>query len=62
MYLIGQSGNSSRVSCGIDQGRGIDGIVEVEPDYFNPLVELMRGERPAQQDGSLAPTREATHA
>jgi beta-lysine 5,6-aminomutase alpha subunit len=30
------------VSRGIDQGRGIDGIVEVEPDYFNPLVELMR--------------------
>jgi beta-lysine 5,6-aminomutase alpha subunit len=30
------------VSRGIDQGRGIEGIVEVEPDYFNPLVELMR--------------------
>jgi beta-lysine 5,6-aminomutase alpha subunit len=26
-----------------DEGRGIDGIVEVSEEYFNPAVELMRG-------------------
>ena len=30
------------VSRAIDGGRGIEGIVETEPGYFNPLVELMR--------------------
>jgi beta-lysine 5,6-aminomutase alpha subunit len=25
-----------------DEGRGIEGIVETEPGYFNPVVELMR--------------------
>jgi beta-lysine 5,6-aminomutase alpha subunit len=30
------------VSRAIDQGRGIDGIVDVEEGYFNPVVELMR--------------------
>ncbi len=50
------------VSRKLDEGRGIDGIVTTEEGYFNPVVELMRGERPAQQGGSPAPTREATHA
>jgi beta-lysine 5,6-aminomutase alpha subunit len=34
------------VSRKLDEGRGIEGIVEVEEGYFNPVVELMRGERP----------------
>ncbi len=35
------------VSRKLDDGRGIEGIVETEDGYFNPVVELMRGERPA---------------
>jgi beta-lysine 5,6-aminomutase alpha subunit len=27
----------------VDEGRGMDGIVEVAEEYFNPAVELMRG-------------------
>ena len=27
----------------VDEGRGMDGIVEVSEEYFNPAVELMRG-------------------
>jgi beta-lysine 5,6-aminomutase alpha subunit len=34
------------VSRKLDEGRGIDGIVETDDGYFNPVVELMRGERP----------------
>jgi len=30
------------VSRGIDDGRGIDGIVATDEGYFNPVVELMR--------------------
>jgi len=32
------------VSRKLDEGRGIEGIVEVDEAYFNPVVELMRGE------------------
>jgi beta-lysine 5,6-aminomutase alpha subunit len=35
------------VSRRLDDGRGIDGIVATDARYFNPIVELMRGERPA---------------
>jgi beta-lysine 5,6-aminomutase alpha subunit len=35
------------VSRRVDEGRGLDGIVDVEETYFNPVVDLMRGERPA---------------
>jgi beta-lysine 5,6-aminomutase alpha subunit len=35
------------VSRRLDEGRGIEGIVATDADYLNPLVELMRGERPA---------------
>jgi beta-lysine 5,6-aminomutase alpha subunit len=28
----------------IDEGRGVEGIVETEPCYLDPLTELMRGE------------------
>ena len=31
------------VSRKLDEGRGIEGIVETDEGYFNPLVELMRG-------------------
>ncbi len=34
------------VSRKLDEGRGIEGIVETDESYFNPVVELMRGERP----------------
>jgi beta-lysine 5,6-aminomutase alpha subunit len=34
------------VSRKLDEGRGIDGIVETDESYFNPVVELMYGERP----------------
>jgi beta-lysine 5,6-aminomutase alpha subunit len=37
------------VSRKLDEGRGIDGIVETEESYFNPVVELMQGERPASR-------------
>ena len=30
------------VSRKLDEGRGIEGIVEIEEGYFNPVVELMR--------------------
>ncbi len=57
------------VSRKLDEGRGIDGIVETDADYFNPVVELMRGERPsataerpAPPSESATPPREATHA
>jgi beta-lysine 5,6-aminomutase alpha subunit len=32
------------VSRGIDDGRGIEGIITTEEGYFNPVVELMRQE------------------
>jgi beta-lysine 5,6-aminomutase alpha subunit len=35
------------VSRKLDEGRGIGGIVDTNAGYFNPLVELMRGERSA---------------
>jgi beta-lysine 5,6-aminomutase alpha subunit len=35
------------VSRKLDEGRGIGGIVDTDAGYFNPLVELMRGERAA---------------
>ncbi len=31
------------VSRHYEQGRGMDGIVPIEEDYFNPVTELMRG-------------------
>jgi beta-lysine 5,6-aminomutase alpha subunit len=34
------------VSRKLDEGRGIDGIVDTDAGYFNPIVELMSGERP----------------
>jgi len=34
------------VSRKLDEGRGISGIIDTEEGYFNPVVELMRGERP----------------
>jgi beta-lysine 5,6-aminomutase alpha subunit len=30
------------VSRGVDDGRGIEGIVTTEAGYFNPVVDLMR--------------------
>jgi len=32
------------VSRGIDDGRGIDGIVQTAPGYVNPLIDLMQAE------------------
>jgi beta-lysine 5,6-aminomutase alpha subunit len=34
------------VSRRVDEGRGIDGIVETDEGYFNPVVELMHAPRP----------------
>jgi beta-lysine 5,6-aminomutase alpha subunit len=48
------------VSRKLDEGRGIEGIVQTDAEYFNPVVELMRGGRPAPR-GEPEP-REATHA
>ena len=31
------------VSRRVNEGRGVEGIVETEPEYFNPATELMRG-------------------
>jgi beta-lysine 5,6-aminomutase alpha subunit len=30
------------VSRRLDEGRGLEGIVDIEPGYFNPVVDLMR--------------------
>ncbi len=35
------------VSRKLDEGRGIEGIVDTDAGYFNPVVELMHGVRPA---------------
>jgi beta-lysine 5,6-aminomutase alpha subunit len=43
------------VSRKLDEGRGIEGIVATDADYFNPVVELMHSERPA-------PRSEASYA
>jgi beta-lysine 5,6-aminomutase alpha subunit len=42
--LVGaiESATFGDVSRGIEDGRGIEGIVATEEGYFNPLVELMR--------------------
>jgi beta-lysine 5,6-aminomutase alpha subunit len=50
------------VSRRADEGRGIEGIVETDADYFNPVVELMRGERPAPHGEPATATHEASHA
>jgi beta-lysine 5,6-aminomutase alpha subunit len=43
------------VSRKLDEGRGIEGIVETDAGYFNPVVELMRTERPtARGEASYA--------
>jgi beta-lysine 5,6-aminomutase alpha subunit len=31
------------VRRGVDQGRGLEGVVDVREEYFNPVGELMRG-------------------
>ena len=31
------------VSRRVDEGRGLEGVVEVAEQYFNPASELMRG-------------------
>jgi beta-lysine 5,6-aminomutase alpha subunit len=31
------------VPRGLEQGRGLEGVVDVGEDYFNPVGELMRG-------------------
>ena len=36
------------VSRRLDEGRGIEGIVETDEGYFNPVVELMRSGRPTR--------------
>jgi beta-lysine 5,6-aminomutase alpha subunit len=35
------------VSRRLDDGRGIAGIIDTDETYFNPLIDLMHGERPA---------------
>jgi beta-lysine 5,6-aminomutase alpha subunit len=50
------------VSRKLDEGRGIEGIVATDADYFNPVVELMRGERQAPHGEPATQPREATHA
>jgi beta-lysine 5,6-aminomutase alpha subunit len=49
------------VSRSQDEGRGIEGIVEVDEGYFNPLTELMSatdrseiGQRPGRRDRAVA--------
>ena len=39
-----EQGTFGDVSRGIDDGRGIEGIITTEEGYFNPVVELMRQE------------------
>jgi beta-lysine 5,6-aminomutase alpha subunit len=41
------------VSRKLDEGRGIEGIVETDADYFNPVVELMHG-KPATSHGQAS--------
>ncbi len=47
------------VSRGVDEGRGIEGIVDTDAAYFNPVVELMRA--PAAT-GPARPAGEASYA
>jgi beta-lysine 5,6-aminomutase alpha subunit len=53
------------VSRHVEQGRGIEGIVATEEGYFNPVAELMGGERSAfaaQQAQEPAQRGEASYA
>ncbi|HEY2141291.1 MAG TPA: lysine 5,6-aminomutase subunit alpha [Solirubrobacteraceae bacterium] len=43
MFTAIEDGTFGDVRRRTDEGRGIEGIVEVEDGYFNPTVELMQG-------------------
>jgi beta-lysine 5,6-aminomutase alpha subunit len=43
MFAAIENGTFGDVRRRIDEGRGIDGIVEIDERYFNPTLEVMRG-------------------
>ncbi len=43
MFRAIEDGTFGDVRRRVDEGRGLDGIVEIEEGYFNPTVELMQG-------------------
>jgi beta-lysine 5,6-aminomutase alpha subunit len=43
MFGAIEDGTFGDVRRRVDEGRGIDGILDTEPGYFNPAVELMQG-------------------
>jgi beta-lysine 5,6-aminomutase alpha subunit len=43
MFRAIEDGTFGDVRRRIDEGRGMEGIVEIEDGYFNPTVELMQG-------------------
>ena len=45
MFGAIEDGTFGDVRRRLDEGRGIDGIVDTEEGYFNPASELMRGAR-----------------
>ena len=45
MFAAIEDGTFGDVRRRIDEGRGLDGILDVEDGYFNPVVELMQGAR-----------------
>ncbi len=47
MFAAIEDGTFGDVRRRIDDGRGLDGIIDVEEGYFNPVVELMQGARVA---------------
>ena len=42
MFGAIEDGTFGDVRRRVDEGRGIDGIVAIEPDYLNPALELMQ--------------------
>jgi beta-lysine 5,6-aminomutase alpha subunit len=53
------------VSRKLDEGRGIEGIVDTDPSYFNPVVELMRpelGDGPKHPAGAESQRGQASYA
>ncbi len=37
-----EQGKFAGVKRPIDGGKGLDGVVEKHPDYYNPFIELMQ--------------------
>jgi beta-lysine 5,6-aminomutase alpha subunit len=56
MAAIGKArfGDTARSETG---GKGLDGVFERAPDYFNPFLEILESDRPPQGAPIGAPTK-----